>query len=311
MNQRRPPIAYYSDTFVLPLPEGHRFPMQKYRLLRERVIADGIIPPDRLAVPPAATDEMLMRAHTADYVHRVQHGTLSRQEIRRIGFPWSPQMVERSRRSVGATVAAAHVALHYGVGINLAGGTHHATADEGQGFCVFNDVAVAARALQAEGVVQRVLVVDCDVHQGNGTAAIFADDPTVYTFSIHGAKNFPFRKINGDLDIALDDNTEDDAYLEALERGLTRAFEEANAEIVFYVSGADPFVGDRLGRLALSKQGLAQRDRMVFSFCRRAGLPVVVVMAGGYAVPIEETVDIHVQTIRLALECLSFERQPH
>nr|WP_290669793.1 histone deacetylase [Ardenticatena sp.] len=310
MSQTHHPVAYYSDTFVLPLPEGHRFPMQKYRLLRERVLAEGIIPPEQLAIPPAATDEMLQRAHTTDYVHRVQHGVLTRQEIRRVGFPWSPQMVERSRRSVGATVAAAHTALHVGVGINLAGGTHHATADEGQGFCVFNDVAVAARTLQAEGLITRVLVVDCDVHQGNGTAAIFADDPTVYTFSIHGAKNFPFRKINGDLDIGLDDNTDDETYLAALERGLTHAFDASAPEIVFYVSGADPFAGDRLGRLALTKTGLAERDRMVFSFCRQAGTPVVVVMAGGYAVPIEETVDIHVQTIRLALAHLRLEHQP-
>jgi acetoin utilization deacetylase AcuC-like enzyme len=292
---------FYSDTFVLPLPEGHRFPMQKYALLRERVVAAEVVPPAHMQVPPAASDAELLRAHSAAYVADVQQGTLSHAAIRRIGFPWTPAMVERSRRSVGATICACRAALATGRGVNLAGGTHHAFADAGAGFCVFNDSVVAARAMQAEGRAQRVLIVDCDVHQGDGTAAICAHDPTIFTFSIHGAHNFPFRKQSSDLDVALPDATGDAAYLDALEGALRHALEHARAELVIYLAGADPYYDDRLGRLALTKAGLAARDQLVFDYCKLAGLPVAISMAGGYARNIHDTVDIQMQTISLAV----------
>jgi acetoin utilization deacetylase AcuC-like enzyme len=294
--------VFYTDHFVLPLPPEHRFPMQKYALLRQRVAGSGQVAPEDMRVPFAATDDEITRAHQPDYLHRVQHGLLTPQEIRRIGFPWSLQMVERSRRSAGATIAACRAALKEGFAANLAGGTHHAFADSGQGFCVFNDSAIAARAMQAEGRVKHVVIIDCDVHQGNGTASILADDPTIFTFSIHGAKNFPFHKERSNLDIELADGTDDLTYLVALEQGLQAALELAQADLAIYLAGADPFVGDRLGRLALSKAGLAERDRLVFDYCQAAGLPVAITMAGGYAPQIEDIVDIHFQTIGEAVK---------
>jgi acetoin utilization deacetylase AcuC-like enzyme len=294
--------VFYSDTFVLPLPEGHRFPMRKYAMLRQRVAESGLVAPSDMRIPQAATDEQLCRAHATAYVRRVQAGELTPQEIRRIGFPWSPEMVERSRRSSGATIAACRAALAEGHAANLAGGTHHAYADRGEGYCVFNDSAVAARAMQAERRAGRVLIVDCDVHQGNGTAAILAGDDTIFTFSIHGANNFPFQKERSDLDIALADRTGDDAYLAALDHGLSQAIELSRADLAIYLAGADPYHDDKLGRLGLTKPGLAARDRMVFEYCRSAGIPVAVTMAGGYARDVADTVDIHFQTVRLAAE---------
>ncbi len=294
--------AFYSDTFVLPLPAGHKFPMAKYTRLRERLLLEGIVDAVRMHIPDAATDLELHRVHDPAYVARVVEGRLDPAEVRRIGFPWSEAMVERSRRSAGATLAACRAALVDGLGINLAGGTHHAFADRGEGFCVFNDAAVAARGMQAEGRARRAVVLDCDVHQGNGTAAIFRGDDTVFTFSIHGAGNFPYRKENSDLDIALPDGTGDDAYLEALDRGIAASIESARADLAIYLSGADPHEGDRFGRLKLTKDGLRERDRRVFEACRRAGLPVAVAMAGGYGREVEDTVDVHVATVEEALE---------
>lgn len=293
---------FYSDTFVLPLPPGHRFPMPKYAMLRERVAAAGLVPPERLRVPHAADDAELARAHEQGYIERVAAGELSAQEQRRIGFPWSAQMVERSRRSAGATVEACRAALAGEVGVNLAGGTHHAFADHGAGYCVFNDSAVAARAMQAEGRVRRIVILDCDVHQGDGTAAILRGDDTIFTFSIHGAKNFPFRKQQSDLDVELPDHTADDAYLDALEDGVRRALQLARPELAIYLAGADPYFDDRLGRLALTKAGLAERDRVVFHYTRAAGVPLAITMAGGYARRIEDTVDIHFQTVAAAAD---------
>ena len=293
---------FYHGHFVLPLPVGHRFPMNKYALLRQRVEEASLVPAHHLHVPEGASDQQLQLAHTADYVERIKGGTLNRKEERRIGFPWSPQLVERSRRSVGSTIAAARWALREGVAVNLAGGTHHAGPDWGQGYCVFNDAAVAARAMQEEGLARRVVILDCDVHQGNGTAAIAAGDPTIFTFSIHGARNFPFHKEPGDLDIGLEDGTGDEAYLEALEWGIQRSLSEAGADLAIYLAGADPYFDDRLGRLALSKEGLLQRDRLVFELCGRAGLPVAVTMAGGYARRVEDTAEIHFQSVQAAAE---------
>ena len=292
--------AFYADHFVLPLPEGHRFPMEKYRLLRERVVAEGVVAPEDLIIPHAATDEEILRAHDPEYLRRVMAGELDRAEARRIGFPWSPAMVERSRRSAGGTIEASRAALEDGAAVNLAGGTHHAFRDRGEGYCVFNDAAIAARLLQAEGLARRVVVIDCDVHQGNGTASIFRDDPTVFTFSIHGRNNFPFHKEVSDLDVELEDGTADEAYLTALEAGLDRALAAARADFAIYVSGADPHERDRLGRLKVSRAGLLARDRLVFGRCGRQGLPVAVVMAGGYNVDVAETVAVHLQTVREA-----------
>jgi acetoin utilization deacetylase AcuC-like enzyme len=310
LNAQAQPLAaivqlFYTDHFTLPLPDRHRFPMSKYRLLRERIVAEGIAAEDDMHVPPAASDQQLLLVHDADYLRRVIDGQLTPQQVRRIGFPWSAELVERSRRSTGATIAAARAALAAGVGINLAGGTHHASRDCGEGYCVFNDAACAARVLQSEGLIRRAVIIDCDVHQGNGTASIFSNDPTVFTFSIHGDRNFPLRKFPSDLDIALPDGTGDQQYLAALAGGLAQSLDRARADFAFYLAGADPFAGDRLGRLNLTKPGLAQRDRMVLSACRAAGLPVAVAMAGGYAHDIQDIVDIHTGTIRVAGELFS------
>jgi acetoin utilization deacetylase AcuC-like enzyme len=291
---------YYADHFVLPLPEGHRFPMVKYARLRERLLASGMFDPNDFRVPEAASDEAILRAHDAGYLARVRDGELDQTEVRRIGFPWSAEMVERSRRSAGATLAACRTALAEGCGINLAGGTHHAHRDFGSGFCVFNDAAIAALAMRAEGRAQRIAVIDCDVHQGDGTASILAAEADVFTCSLHGERNFPFRKQNSDLDVALPDNTADEAYLDILRTTLEHVFSMFKPELVIYLAGADPYSGDRLGRLGLTIEGLAARDQMVLEHCRAASVPVAVAMAGGYAHQIDDTVAIHVTTVLTA-----------
>lgn len=292
--------VFYCDEFVLPLPSGHRFPMDKYRLLREHLLVERIVEPDWLEVPPPATDEQILRVHTADYLGRVVGGALGPAEVRRLGFPWSPQLVERSRRSVGGTIGAARAALSSGAAVNLAGGTHHATAERGAGFCVLNDVAIAARELQAHGLARRVLVVDCDVHQGDGTAAIFRDDPSVFSFSIHGCNNYPYHKEPGDLDVALEDGSGDEEYLRRLGAGLDESMSRSRPDVAFYIAGADPLASDRWGRLALSHDGLARRDGLVLRRLGLAGVPVAVVMGGGYAPDVTDIVAAHAQTVRLA-----------
>lgn len=287
---------FYTDHFVLPLPPEHRFPMDKYRRLREKVEAAALAG-GPLVEPHAATDDELGLAHHPDYIHRVQHGLLSEPEVRRIGFPWSAAMVERSRRSSGATIEACLAALSDGVGINLAGGTHHAFADAGEGYCVFNDSAVAARVLLSQGRIRRAVIIDLDVHQGNGTASICRGDPRIFSFSVHGAKNFPLRKEISDLDIALPDGTGDGPFLDAVERGTREAIERAGADLAIYLAGADPFEGDAFGRLKVSKKGLADRDQIVLEHLDRAGLPVAVSMAGGYARDINDIVAIHFATV--------------
>jgi acetoin utilization deacetylase AcuC-like enzyme len=298
-------MLFYADQFVLPLPAGHRFPMAKYALLRERLAASGEFASGDFRIPPAASDADITRAHCPQYLQRVQSGTLGKDEIREIGFPWSPEMVERSRRSSGATLAAARVALKRGWAANLAGGTHHAGFAKGEGFCVFNDAAITARVLQAEAAVERVAVIDCDVHQGNGTAAIFADDPSVFTFSIHGARNYPFRReVASDLDIDLPDGTGDSEYLQALESALDYVLRYHQPELVIYLAGADPFEDDRLGRLKLTKGGLLTRDEMVLGRLQAARIPLAIAMAGGYARNIEDTVEIHANTLLAARRML-------
>jgi acetoin utilization deacetylase AcuC-like enzyme len=294
--------AFYTDTFTFPLPENHRFPQRKYALLRQRIEESGLIPAEDLRIPDPASDDELLRVHIPDYIHRVKAGLLTEKEIRRIGLPWSPELVERSYRSVGGTIAACRAALEEGIAVSLSGGTHHAHADKGAGYCIFNDVAVAARTLQAEGLAKRVVILDCDVHQGDGTASIFAQDPTVFTFSIHGEKNYPFHKPPSDLDVALPDGTGDDAYCEALKAEVEQAVEMANADLAIYLAGADPYEDDHFGRLALTKQGLLQRDRIVLEACKGRGIPVAVVMSGGYARQIEDVAEIHFNTVMLAVE---------
>jgi acetoin utilization deacetylase AcuC-like enzyme len=296
--------VFYSDRFVLPLPEGHRFPMVKYSLLREMVAQDGICGPGELLTPRAVTDREILRAHAPEYLKRVANGPLTDKEMRRIGFPWSERMVERSRRASGGTLSACLAALDEGFAANLAGGTHHAFSGRGEGYCVFNDSAIAARAVQVAGLVERVVVIDTDVHQGNGTAEILAGDPTVFTFSIHGAKNFPFHKEESDLDAPLPDGAGDTEFLAALESGLEVALDAADADLAIYLAGADPFEGDRLGRLSVTKPGLAERDRIVLQTCKERAIPVAITMAGGYAREVQDTVDVHFQSIRRAADLL-------
>jgi acetoin utilization deacetylase AcuC-like enzyme len=276
--------------------------MAKYSMLRERVARDGICGPGELRTPRAITDREILRAHAPDYLERVVSGVLTDKEVRRIGFPWSERMVERSRRASGGTLGACLAALEEGFAANLAGGTHHALSGRGEGYCVFNDSAIAARAVQAAGLADRVVVIDTDVHQGNGTAEILRGDPSVFTFSIHGAKNFPFHKEESDLDAPLPDGADDTEFLTTLERSLERALEDA--DLALYLAGADPFEGDRLGRLSVTKRGLAERDRMVLETCRNRGIPVAVTMAGGYARDVEDTVDVHFQSIKRAADLL-------
>jgi acetoin utilization deacetylase AcuC-like enzyme len=300
--------VFYSDHFVLPLPERHRFPMVKYSMLRERVSASGVCGPGEMIVPRPVSDKEILRSHDRGYLRRVVSGMLTEKEMRRIGFSWSERMVERSRRASGGTLGACRAALEDGFAANLAGGTHHAFGDRGEGYCVLNDSAIAARAVQAEGLVERVVVVDTDVHQGNGTAAILGGDPSVFTFSIHGAKNFPFHKERSDLDVALPDGADDTEFLGTLEEGLERALDSSGAGLAIYLAGADPFEDDRLGRLCVSKEGLAERDRLVIESCRERGIPVAVTMAGGYARDVEDTVDIHYRSIERAATLLDVER---
>ena len=295
-----PPRLFYCDHYTIPLPAGHKFPSAKYRLLREMLEVDGVY---RLEPAQPASREAVEAAHDPVYVGGFLAGTLAPAIMRRVGFPWSPELVQRTLASLGGTLGAAEDALRIGFGGNLAGGTHHAFRAEGSGFCAFNDLAVAILGLRRAGRVRRAAVVDLDVHQGDGTASIFRGDPDVLTLSIHGRNNFPFRKQQSDIDMDLPDGTSDEQYLEALDTVLPRVFEFA-PEIVFYQSGVDALAGDRLGRLALTIDGLKHRDRLVFEMCRRYELPVVITLGGGYAEPVTRTVEAHANTFRMASEIL-------
>lgn len=296
-------VCFSSEQFVLPLPEGHRFPMSKYRLLRE---AAEQIPGVEIRLPPALTNEELATVHTPAYIQDFVSGNISSEMQRAIGFPWSPEMVERSRRSAGATVEAARVALagDSPIAVNLAGGTHHAFADRGEGFCCFNDAALAIRILQREGLVRRAAVLDCDVHQGNGTAAIFQGDGSVFTVSLHGQENYPFQKMASSLDIGLPSGCDDVAYLQALEIALTDLDRHGPWDLLVYLAGADVLETDRLGRLGLSPSGMQARDRRVFRWALGMRIPVAVAMAGGYSEPITATVAAQQATLREAQEAL-------
>ncbi|MEQ8833566.1 MAG: histone deacetylase [Miltoncostaeaceae bacterium] len=290
--------AFHHDRWSYPLPDGHRFPLGRYRMLREAVARElGALV--ALQEAPAASDAELARAHTPEYLARALAGGLSAREQASLGLPWTPVLVERARRSTGATVAAARLALVDGVAINLGGGTHHAAPDAGRGFCMFNDVVCAIRALRAEGRLGRVLVMDCDVHQGDGTHAALAGDPLSTTASVNGGRNYPTRRVPGDVEADLPDGAGDDTYLAAVADVLGRALGAGRPELCFYLAGADPYEGDRLGRLAVSRAGLAARDRHVRDTLVAAGVPVVVLMAGGYGEPITDTVAINLATVRV------------
>lgn len=292
--------AWSSARYTFPLPDGHRFPIEKYALLRERVIADGIVSSESMHDPSRVSRDDLLLVHRADYIDRFTNGQLTAEEERRLGFPWSESLVERSYRAAGGTSEAALFALEHGIAMNLAGGTHHAFPEHGEGFCVFNDVAVAIRSLQRDRRIERALVVDLDVHQGNGTHAVFAGDESVFTFSMHGDKNYPFRKVVGTLDIDLHDRMADDECLGLLIDALPNVIARSRADLVVYLAGADPHENDRLGRLSLTFDGLARRDSFVLEQCREVGLPVVITIAGGYGKSIDETVQVHVNTARIA-----------
>lgn len=295
-----PLTLWSSSRYVFPLPEGHRFPVRKYAMLRDRVVADGLVPAERVADPPRATRDDLLRVHTPDYVERFAAGQLDAGELRRLGFPWSSALVERSLRAVGGTIAASEHALAHGIAVNLAGGTHHAFADHGEGFCVYNDVAIAIRRLQSLGRIRRACVVDLDVHQGNGTHSIFTGDADVFTFSMHGGKNYPFHKVAGSLDVELDDGTADEEYLDRLTAALPAVLTKASPDLVLYIAGADPHEGDALGRLRLTFDGLLRRDAFVLERCREVGIPVAITIGGGYGRNVEDTVSVHLNTVRVA-----------
>jgi acetoin utilization deacetylase AcuC-like enzyme len=291
--------VFYTPRYYADIGAGHIFPIRKFELVRDRLLREETLRAEELFEPEPATLEDVLLVHTEDYVSRLCNGRLTATEIRRLGLPWSESLVQRSFYAAGGTIAAARWAIANGLGSNLAGGTHHSFADRGEGFCVLNDVAIAIRLLQRKGLIRRAAIVDCDVHQGNGTATIFAADPMVFTFSMHGAKNYPLFKAQSSLDVELPDNTDDEVYLRALAQNLPVAFEHA-PDIVFYLAGADPYAGDRLGRLALSIEGLRKRDEYVLKACYHSEVPVVTVMSGGYGENIGDTVEIHCNTIRAA-----------
>ena len=292
---------YYSPDYYADIGEGHVFPIRKFELVRDKLLAEKTLFAEEIIAPAPALIEDVLLIHDADYVKRLVAGELSAKEVRKLGLPWSKALVRRSFLATSGTIDAAKSALEFGIASNLAGGTHHAYPDRGEGFCVLNDVAVAVRILQRENLARRFLIVDCDVHQGNGTAYIFHDDAEVFTFSMHGAKNYPLFKENSDLDIELADRTGDAEYLETLAEALPR-MNMHQPDLIFYLGGADPFENDKLGRLALTIEGLKKRDEIVLDFARQMQIPLVTVMSGGYGKDINDTVEIHCNTIRAVKE---------
>jgi acetoin utilization deacetylase AcuC-like enzyme len=293
--------VFYTPRYYAEIGAGHVFPIRKFELVRERLLAEGTLQPAEIIEPSPAPLEDVLLVHTEDYVSRLCNGQLTTKEMRRLGLPWSESLVRRSFYAAGGTLAATHAALAEGYSSNLAGGTHHSFADRGEGFCVLNDVAIAIRAMRARHRLRRAAIVDCDVHQGNGTATIFAGDTETFTFSMHGANNYPLFKALSTLDIELPDGTQDAEYLNTLARHLPAVFAH-KPDIVFYLAGADPFAKDKLGRLALSIDGLRERDAYVLRACYEREVPVVTVMSGGYGKDINDTIEIHCNTIRMVKE---------
>lgn len=293
--------VFYSDHYTVPLPEGHKFPMEKYRLLREKLLAENILSPGELHEPELPSRDVITLAHSPEYYDSFENGTVAPMTIRRIGLPWSKELFYRSLASVGGALGSAHGALEYGIGGNLAGGTHHAFRDYGEGFCVFNDFAVVTLNLIKCGLIHRAAIVDLDVHQGNGNSAILGDNPDVYILSMHGEKNYPFTKVASTVDVELPDGTEDDKYLTELRKQLPAVF-DFKPDIILYQGGVDPLKEDSLGRLSLTHQGLRERDRIVMSECKQRGIPVSLGLGGGYSKPIHHSVDAYANTYRTAKE---------
>lgn len=293
---------FHSDRFVPALPEGHRFPIAKYQLVREQLLYEGSILPEQLQEATPVAEDAILAVHEPAYWAAIRTQQLDARAIRRIGFPQSAQLVERSRRSCQGTLAAALQAVQHGIGLNIAGGTHHAFAGHGEGFCLLNDLAISARYLLDHRLASRILIVDLDVHQGNGTARLFAAEPRVFTFSMHGADNYPLRKERSDLDVALPTGTSDAAYLAELARHLPRLLTQVQPDFIFFQAGVDVLAGDRLGKLALTKAGCKARDYLVLETCRTHDIPVAVAIGGGYGQRLADTVDAHANTFRVAME---------
>jgi acetoin utilization deacetylase AcuC-like enzyme len=301
---------FYSDTFDFPLHDGQDFLISKYKQLIDKIIATGLAQPEELLIPPGASNAQITRVHTPDYVDHLLKGTLSPREIREVGLPWSAQIIERARVTAGATIETCRWSLTDGVALHLGGGTHHAFADRAKGFCWLNDCAIAAKAMIAEGLVKKVLILDCDVHQGDGTAAIFRNDPDIFTFSIHASSTYPYHKEASDLDIELPVDTLDQNYLRALEKGIKSVLQNFKPDLVIYLAGADIFEDDRYGCLALSHQGIGLRDQLVLNCFAATKTPIAVTLAGGYAKDIQETVQIHFQTVKHVFECHQGMKNP-
>jgi len=297
----------YSDQYDLNLG-NHVFPSIKYRLIKERLLQDGVAQPEDLVEPPAASDDDVALVHDRDYIRKLRTGKLSYLEIMRLEIPYSPELIRAVWLSAGGSILAGRLALEDGAAVNLGGGFHHAYPDHGEGFCVLNDIAIAIRRLQKDQAIERAMTVDVDVHQGNGTAAIFGGDPSVFTLSIHQANNYPHPKPPSSLDINLPDGVDDDGYLAALGEGLDKSLADFQPELLVYVAGADPYREDQLGGLRLTVEGLEKRDRLVFEKARAKKIPVAVTLAGGYARHVEDTVTIHTNTVRVAKESVRWRR---
>lgn len=292
----------FDPIYAHPLPEGHRFPMLKYELIPEQLLHEGIITPDNLFSPQPANEEVILLTHNAHYWHQLRHLALPAKEQRRIGFPLSAQLVEREIRIAQGTIDGCYYAFENGIAFNVAGGTHHAGTNWGEGFCMLNDQAIAANYLLHKNLAKSILIIDLDVHQGNGTAQIFEHEPRVFTFSMHGANNFPYRKEKSDLDVPLTDGTADNEFLTLVEQHIPRLIKQVKPDFIFYLAGVDVLATDKLGKLSLSKQACKERDRLVLNYCKEAGVPMQVSMGGGYSVRIRDIVEAHCNTYRVATD---------
>lgn len=292
----------YSPIYKYELPDGHRFPMEKYELIPEQLLYEGTVTEDNFFHPPALRDDQILLTHTPEFLHKLNTQTLSRKEIRDIGFPMSEKLIKRGRHIAMGTLMCARYAIEHGVALNIAGGTHHSFADHGEGFCIYNDIAIASNILLHQGTFDKILVIDLDVHQGNGTAKIFENEKRVFTWSVHGERNYPTRKETSDLDTAMPDGTEDEYYLKTVKEILPKLIVQEKPQMIFYLSGVDILASDKLGRLSVSRAGCMERDRFVLQTCHDAGLPVAISMGGGYSPNIKDIIEAHANTFRIAAE---------